>query len=360
MDFWTSLLFLVRKRSVGPPLIALALAVAGLAFYLVPTVYVSTASLVLTAPPRGGTLSPDAERSGGLTNPLLQFTDTLRTTASILILVMNAPDVQAELGVEEDGPTELIVDDGRSKPELLQISATGPFIHIETRSPSAAVAREVTVRARARIEDELARRQRELQAPRSTFIGTADVIPPSPPKASLTPKLTAAGAGLGATLFAGFGIAYAVARLRAGRAAARAREQERPAAAPQAASPPAVPEAGPDAGKDADRPETVTVIRRSGWPEFPPDKAETEGAPADGRAVSGDTPADDDGAAEADTVAWSDEAAARLRARLAEANGTAERPGGNGAKPSRPEESLASVSSSRARQGDEAASDAEP
>ncbi|GGM74369.1 hypothetical protein GCM10010106_21090 [Thermopolyspora flexuosa] len=359
MDFWTSLLFLVRKRAVGPPLIALALAVAGLAFYLAPTVYVSTASLVLTAPPRGGTLSPDAERSGGLTNPLLQFTDTLRTTASILILVMNAPDVQAELGVEEDGPTELIVDDGRSKPELLQISATGPFIHIETRSTSAAVAREVTVRARARIEDELARRQRELQAPRSTFIGTADVIPPSPPEASLTPKLTAAGTGLGATLFAGFGIAYAVARLRAGRAAARAREQER-AAEPQAASPPAVPEAAPaaDAGKDAERAEPITVIRRSGWPELPPVKAEAEGEPAADRAGSTDaSAAGGDREAEADTAAWSDEATARLRARLAETNGTAERPGGNGAKPSRPEESLASVTSCGDRKGDEAASD---
>jgi|GEM_PF-2025887 len=345
MDFWTSLLFLVRKRSVGPPLIALALAVAGLAYFLAPTAYVSTASLVLTAPPSGGTLSRDPDRPGGLTNPLLQFNDTLRTTASILILVMNAPEVQAELGVEEDGPTELIVDDGRSKPELLAISATGPFIHIETRSTSAAVARQVTLRARSRIQAELLRRQQELRAPRSTFIGTADVVPPSPPEASITPKLTAAGTGLGATLFAGFGIAYAVARLRAGRAA-RAREQERPAAEPQAAAPPAVPEAAPaaDAEQDADR-----AGRRADRAEPPPEEKDE---PVPAQAAPADTPTGDGGGRDADsgtaptgggTAAGGDEATAWLRARRAERNGTADRPAVNGAATAKPEEALTAV-----------------
>ena len=352
MDFWTSLLFLARKRSVGPPLIALALAVAGLAYFVAPTVYVSTASLVLTAPPSGGTLTRDPDRSGGLTNPLLQFNDTLRTTASILILVLNAPDVQAELGVEEDGPTELIVDDGRSRPELLAISATGPFIHIETRSTSAAEAREVTLRARGRIQAELLRRQQELRAPRSTFIGTADVVPPSPPKASITPKVTAAATGLGATLFAGFGIAYAVARLRAGRAAARDRGEERTAAEARAAAPPATPEAAPaaDAGQDPDR-----TGRRAGEAGPPPERAdepvparagaaEAPAAEVPTGATTDETPAGDGGRdADADADAGGDEATVPLRALRAERNGTADRPGANGAKAAEPEEALTAV-----------------
>ena len=248
---------------------------------------------------------------------------------------MNAPDVQAELGVEEDGPTELIVDDGRSKPELLAHQRHRPVHphrdpeHLGGRPPARS-----PLRARGRIQAELLRRQQELRAPRSTFIGTADVVPPSPPEASITPKLTAAGTGLGATLFAGFGIAYAVARLRAGRAA-RARERSAP---PPSRRPRPARHAGGGAcrgcraGQDraGRRPASRASAgaagragaRAAGPPRHPP--------PATGgRRDAGRRPR----RRGADAAAGGDEATAPLRARRAERNGTADRPAANGAEP---------------------------
>ena len=354
MDFWKSILFLLRKKSVGPPVIALSLIVAGLVYSLVPTVYVSTASLVLTAPPAGGTLSRDPDRPGGLTNPLLQFNDALRTTAGILILAMNDPKVQAELGVVEGGPTELVIDDGRTNPELLGISTTGPFIYVEARSTSAATARQVAIRARARIQQELDRRQRALRAPKSTFIWTADVVPPSTPEASITRKLTAAGAGLLVTLFAGFGLAYAVTRIRGARAA-RAQHPEAvpmppqggtpgperpdaveppatdlPAAAPVSASAAGAEEAGASGSAPEPSGDVVTVIRRSDWPEPLPDDSEPKAEEGGRAAHAGDSAAANGASAEprdweADTAAWSDEATRELRLRLAAENGEADR-----------------------------------
>lgn len=262
MDFWKSIFFLVRKKSVGPPVIVLSLIVAGLLYSLLPTVYVSTASMVLTAPPSGGTLTRDPARPGGLTNPLLQFNDALRTTTGILILVMNDPKVQAELGVVEGGPTEIIVNDGRTNPELLGISTSGPFIYVETRSTSAATALNVTERARRRIRTELNRRQADLKAPRSTFIGTADVVPPSTPEATITTKLTGAGAGLFLTLFAGFGLAYAATRIRG--TARAAREESRVIRRPGR---PAPPEPAGSEGKDGrDAAGTVAAGGRAAGP----------------------------------------------------------------------------------------------
>jgi len=344
MDFWKSILFLLRKKSVGPPVIALSIVVAGLVYSLMPTVYVSTASLVLTAPPSGGTLSQDPTTPGGLTNPLLQFNDALRTTAGILILAMNDPKVHAELGVVEGGPTELVINDGRTNPELLGISTNGPFIYIETQSTSAATAREVTIRAKARIQQELDRRQQALRAPRSTFIWTADVVPPSTPEASITPKLTAAGAGLVLTLFAGFGVAYAVTQVRGTRAA---RAESRPEAAPAQPDqgerpdpeqqdavdlPAAAPASASAASGAEDRSrDAVTVIRRSDWPELLPEEPEPQARDEGGReALAGDSASSNGGSAEpreweADTAAWTDEATKELRVRLAAENGEASR-----------------------------------
>ncbi|MFF5210352.1 hypothetical protein [Streptosporangium sp. NPDC000396] len=191
-------------------MIVLSLVAAALAFFLVPTSYVSTASMVLTTPATGGTLSTDPTRPIGLTNPLLQFSDGLRVTAGILILSMNTPEVAAELGVVENGPTQLTINDGRTNPDLLGISTNGPFIYVEVRSRSAAAAQDVVLRAKQRIRDELGKRQQALRAPRSTFISIVDVVPSSTPEAKMSGKLMAAGGAMFLVLFVGFGIAYGV------------------------------------------------------------------------------------------------------------------------------------------------------
>ncbi|WP_406319175.1 hypothetical protein OHA77_17910 [Streptosporangium sp. NBC_01639] len=217
MDFWKAIFGLIKRKLVGLPLLGLSLATALLAFFLVPTYYVSTASMVLTTPATGGTLSSDPTRPIGLTNPLLQFSDGLRVTAGILILSMNTPEVAADLGVVKDGPTEVTINDGRTNPDLLGISTNGPFVYVEVQSRSAAAAQDVVLKAKQRIRKELTERQQALRAPRSTFISVVDVVPSSTPEAKMSGKLTAAGGALFAVLFVGLGAAYGVTQVRASR-----------------------------------------------------------------------------------------------------------------------------------------------
>ncbi|HLU76217.1 MAG TPA: hypothetical protein VKZ82_28830 [Nonomuraea sp.] len=214
MGFWKTVVGLARRRFVGPPvaLAAILLALAG--WFLVPTRYVSTASMVLTVPATGGTLETLPESKPGLTNPLLQFNDALRTTAGILILATNRPDVAAELGAPEDGPTSVTINDGRTNPDLLGISTNGPFVYVEVESTSPQVVREVMARAQQRVRLELAERQVALEAPISTHIGVLDVMPASVPKPLIQNRLVAAAGGAFAAVTIGLGAAYVIIHLR--------------------------------------------------------------------------------------------------------------------------------------------------
>ncbi|TDE41344.1 hypothetical protein E1295_30645 [Nonomuraea mesophila] len=219
MRFWTTVWGLVRKKAIGPPAAVVAIGLALAAYFLVPSRYVSTASMVLTVPATGGTLETGPQQRIGLTNPLLQFNDALRTTAGILILSTNTPEVAAELGVTEDGPTVLTVNDGRTNPDLLGISTNGPFVYVEVESTSPAVVTEVMRKAKLRIRLELAKRQTALGAPVSTHIGILDVMPASAPRLVVTDRLLGAASGGLSGVVAGLGVAYGVQRLRAARRA---------------------------------------------------------------------------------------------------------------------------------------------
>lgn len=215
MDFWRSISRLLRRLYVGPPIIMLAIALASLASYLVPLQYQSSALLVLTTPTTGGTLPLDPKEKVGLSNPLLLFNDGLQTTTAILIHSMNTPEARRGLGVWEDGPTELVVDDGSSNPELL--ASVGPFIHIEALSMSSAEAKNVVTAAANSIRTELIARQEALDAPPSTFIEVVDVVRPSHPKVVLTEKLQAGGIVLAGGIIIGLCLAYGIDRITTAR-----------------------------------------------------------------------------------------------------------------------------------------------
>ncbi|MBB2749110.1 UNVERIFIED_ORG: hypothetical protein FHR35_009022 [Microbispora rosea subsp. rosea] len=243
MDFWKSIFTLARRRSVGPPIFALAILVAVIAYLMLPTTYVSSTAMVLTTPTSGGTLSPDPKEAAGLTNPLLQFNDGLRTTAGILILSMNTPEMMTRLGVRPGGPTEITINDGRTNPDLLGISTNGPFVYVEVDSRSPATADATVRKAGQLIRAELAARQRALKAPPSTYIAITDVMPPGTPEAKRTVKWGAAAGGLLAVMVVGFGLAYLVDRQRGNRRASYVvhapwvAQPQRPAITPSAYEP---------------------------------------------------------------------------------------------------------------------------
>jgi hypothetical protein len=211
MDFWKTIVNLARRWHVGPPVLVLAIAVASIAFVLVPARYTASATMVLTTPPSGGVLSQDPNRPTGLTNPLLQFGEGLKTTAGILIQVMNTPDVQAGVGVLPGGSTSMTVDNGASNPSLFGVE--GPFVYVQSEAASAAEAHDVVVRAQQRARDELVARQKALNAPPSTYIQVVDVVSVTAPETMLGGKWRTAGIGFFACVLLGIGGAYAAQRL---------------------------------------------------------------------------------------------------------------------------------------------------
>lgn len=208
MDFWKIVLGLLRRRYVGPPVIAISVLVGALTFFVLPTHYQSSAFMVLTTPAAGGIKEPD--RPVGLSNPLLMFNDGLRTTASIIIQSMNTPDAVKQLGQKKGGPTTVIINDGSTNPDLL--GTNGPFIYVEGDSTSREDSRGIVVRAQQRIRDELVSRQKALGAPESTFISVVDVTGASEPEALLAAKVKAAAVGFVLSLLFGLAGAYWFAR----------------------------------------------------------------------------------------------------------------------------------------------------
>jgi hypothetical protein len=160
-----------------------ALVVAGtlgvLIYVSTPDVYESSTTMVLTTTEYGGTLSQDPSQPTALTNPMLNFNDSLRTTSAILIQAMGTKDVARELGVIP--PTQMVVDDGRSNPSLLGLN--GPFLFIKATSPSSQEAERIVHEAEKLVQRKLHEWQAALHAPDRTYVNLVSVVSPTAPVA---------------------------------------------------------------------------------------------------------------------------------------------------------------------------------
>ncbi|MEU7893448.1 hypothetical protein AB0B45_11345 [Nonomuraea sp. NPDC049152] len=206
------------------PVVLVSLGLGAVAFFQVPARYAASSSMILVAPPSGGTLSLDKTKPVGLTNPLLQYNDSMRTVAGILILTMNNPAIQKELGIVDGGPVKLTVDDGRSNAALMGITTAGPFVHVAVEAPSSATVLDTIARAEKRIRAELLNQQRILGAPTSTYIALNDVTTLEP-KAVWGNTLVATFGAFGLGMAFGLGLAQLLV-LRRGRAVPAAEEKQ--------------------------------------------------------------------------------------------------------------------------------------
>lgn len=177
MELWTTIAGLTRRKRVIIPAVLVALSLGAMTYERTPVRYESTTTMVLTTTAHGGTESQDPARPAELINPMLNFNDSLRTTTAILIHAMNTSEVAKSLGAL--GPTSLTINDGRTNPNLLGLN--GPFVYIAGESTSPEEARRIVLRAKQLMGEMLRTWQEDLDAPSSTHLVLADVVPPSPP-----------------------------------------------------------------------------------------------------------------------------------------------------------------------------------
>lgn len=176
MDFWQTVLVLLRRWYVTVPALAASLGLSAAAYLTVPVQYESVSILVLTTPLTGGTQSSDPNAKSLITNPMLTFDRSLALSASLVIQEMSSPETVSSLGVLPGGTTGYIVTNGSTNPELM---VSGPFLFVTGRGPSAEVAEDITRRAAVKATAVLAERQKQLKAPASTHIGVQEVTAPT-------------------------------------------------------------------------------------------------------------------------------------------------------------------------------------
>lgn len=207
MDFWRTVLVVLRRWYVAAPVFLLTIGSAGVVYLSAPSFYESTGTLVLTAPTGGATVDPSRPRVE--TNPLLAFDSTLRVTSSLLIASLSTPESAAKVD-----PAGVV--------NSLQVSngmLDGPFVAFKVQSESAEVS-QATVRELLDLaRQDLIDRQTRLGAPEQTFINLVEVAPPTAPQVVITSRLRSAAVtlalGLAVTLIAAYGFqSYAEARDR--------------------------------------------------------------------------------------------------------------------------------------------------
>src|SRR5689334_1731285 len=92
-EFWSTIFGLLRRKRVVIPALLIGLTLGFVAYSGTPTSYISTSTMVLTTTEYGGTESQDPNKPDDLTNPLLNFNESLKTTSAILVQLMGTKSV---------------------------------------------------------------------------------------------------------------------------------------------------------------------------------------------------------------------------------------------------------------------------
>jgi hypothetical protein len=200
MDFWKTIGVLLRRWYVAVPVFVVAIGVAGGVYLKVPTQYESTGTIVLTAPTAGGVTSINPAQAAGPGNPLLDFEGSLTITTQLLIQSLSSPTVAQQIA-DEGGVSTYQAGDGETG---------GPFVVIIADANSAQEA-ELTVSLALKFaQSELDARQKNLNAPPSTYIGTQSVVSPTSSTTKIGGKVRAAGVALVLGIVLSLAAAYGI------------------------------------------------------------------------------------------------------------------------------------------------------
>lgn len=215
MDFWKTMGVLLRRWYVSVPIFVLCVLLGGGVFVAVPTQYESTGTMVLTAPVSGGFVPTSPANAQGPGNPLLDFGGSLVITTQLLIQSLSSPTVQNQIA-EQGGASTFQAGDGETG---------GPFVVIIADAKSKAQAERTVTLALKYAATELDQRQKAVQAPPSTFIGTQVVVAATPATRKLGSKVKAGGVALAGGVVLSLAAAFAAESVLANRRRRRAEEE---------------------------------------------------------------------------------------------------------------------------------------
>jgi hypothetical protein len=201
MDFWKTIGVLLRRWYVAVPVFFVALVIGGGVFLKVPTQYVSTGTMVLTAPTAGATTAVNPAQASGPGNPLLDFEGSLTITTQLLIQSMSSPSVGQQIAQQGGGTSTYQAGDGNTG---------GPFVVIVATANSPQEAELTVSLALKYAQNELDARQKNLNAPPSTYIGTQSVVSPTQATTKITNKVKDGGIALVVGLVLSLAAAYGV------------------------------------------------------------------------------------------------------------------------------------------------------
>ncbi|HEX5496881.1 MAG TPA: hypothetical protein VFX70_20155 [Mycobacteriales bacterium] len=211
MDFWKTLVVLVRRWYVAVPTLVMSLGLAAVTFQSVPPKFEANGSVVLLSPSGGASTKSDQ----GQTNPLLGFDASLSTVSTALTQVLLSPNVVAEL-TNQGATADYQVGNG---------NLGGPFINVVADGTSPAESQRTVRMVLARARTELKSREVAYHAPPSTYIQVDDLVKPTEAKQLLGSKVRAAGAALALGLAASLSMAFLVESVGENRRERRRRER---------------------------------------------------------------------------------------------------------------------------------------
>ena len=123
MDFWGTVVVLFRRWYITLPAFLATLVLAGAAYMVVPLQFESGSVLVLTTPLNGGTEYTGPDHTDSVSNPMMNFDQSLALTASLGHPALRSTETSEALGVHPGDTTTYEVNNGTSQPRAAAVGA---------------------------------------------------------------------------------------------------------------------------------------------------------------------------------------------------------------------------------------------
>jgi hypothetical protein len=183
VDFHQTITALARRWYVAIPVFIMVVGMITVITVTTQHQYESTGTIVLRQP---SLAQSGGKKGGGPPNPLLEFPDSLSTDAQLLIQSLNSPTATATIAALGGTATFAAGNGGRS----------GPFIMVTADSLTPDPAAKTVALAFQYVGQELAQREKALNAPPVSYLILDDVVTPTTPQLKIGGKSRLAGAAL--------------------------------------------------------------------------------------------------------------------------------------------------------------------